>query len=108
MVAPPTPACLSACAPCSAGDPLPSPIERPDVQRRPPTPVCRCFLLCRRIYNDTARQDYVLASPVHQLFPPSYPWVEPLSMFARWTNAHGSYPVELLVRNLEGEVFWRQ
>jgi hypothetical protein len=78
------------------------------MQRRPPTPVCKCFLLCRRIYQDTVRQDYVLASPVHQLFPPSYPWVEGLSVFAPWTNAHGSYPVELLVRTLEGEVFWRQ
>ena len=76
--------------------------------RRAPTPLCKCFLLCRRIYQDTARQDYVLASPVHQLFPPAYPWVESLSMFARWTNAHGRYPVEMLVRNLEGEVFWRQ
>src|SRR5262245_11269724 len=78
------------------------------VQRRPPTPVCKCFLLCRRIYADTARQDYVLASPVHQIFPGAYPCVEGLSVFARWTNAHGSYPVELLVRTLEGEVFWRQ
>ena len=75
---------------------------------RPPTPVCTCFLLCRQVFVDPARQEYVLVSPVHQLFPARLPLVEDLSVFARWTNAHGAYAVEVQLRDLEGEVLWRQ
>ncbi len=74
---------------------------------RPPTPVCKCFLLCRQIFLDPVRQDYTLVSPVHQVFAPEYPVVEDLSVFARWSNAHGAYPVEVQLRDLEGEVLWR-
>lgn len=30
-----------------------------------------------------------------------------LSVFARWTNAHGRYRVELQLRDMEGEALWR-
>jgi hypothetical protein len=75
---------------------------------RQPTPVCKCFLLCRQIFIDPVRQDYTLVSPVHQVFSPRYPLTEDLSVFARWTNAHGSYDVEVQLRSLEGNVLWNQ
>jgi hypothetical protein len=53
------------------------------VERRP-TPVCKCFVLCRQIFIDPARQDYSLASPVHQVFSPQYPLTENFAVFARW------------------------
>jgi hypothetical protein len=77
------------------------------VERRP-TPVCKCFILCRQIFLDAVRQDYTLVSPVHQVFSARYPLVEDLSVFARWSNAHGSYAVEVQLRSLDGEVLWRQ
>ena len=71
-----------------------------------PTPVCKCFVLCRQVFIDTVRQDYTLVSPIHQVFAPSYPIKEDLSVFARWTNAHGSYEVQVQLRSLDGEVLW--
>jgi hypothetical protein len=62
---------------------------------RRPTPVCKCFVLCRGLFVDPARQDYTIVSPVHQVFSPRYPLTEDFSVFARWTNAHGSYAVEV-------------
>jgi hypothetical protein len=77
------------------------------VERRP-TPLCKCFVLCRQIFIDPVRQDYTLVSPVHQVFSPRYPLIEDLSVFARWTNAHGSYTVEVQLRSLDSDVLWRQ
>jgi hypothetical protein len=78
------------------------------MERRPPKPVCKCFVACRQIFVDAIRQDYALVSVVHQLFPQRFPVVEDLSIFARWSNAHGSYTVEVQLRSLEGDVLWRQ
>jgi hypothetical protein len=75
---------------------------------RRPTPVCKCFVLCRQIFIDPVRQDYTLVSPVHQVFSARYPITDDLSVFARWSNAHGAYEVEVQLRNLEGDVLWRQ
>jgi hypothetical protein len=69
-----------------------------------PVPVCKCFVLCRQVFVDPVRQDYTVVSPVHQIFPARYPAEETLAVFARWANAHGSYDVEVQLRNLEGDV----
>jgi len=69
-----------------------------------PTPVCKCFVLCRGLFVHPARQDYTIVSPVHQVFAQRYPLQEDFSVFARWTNAHGSYEIELQLRSLEGDV----
>jgi hypothetical protein len=76
------------------------------MERRPPTPICKCFVLCKRIFLDPERQDYVLVEPTHQLFPDHFPLVQELAIFARWTNSHGAYTVEVQLRNLEGDVLW--
>jgi hypothetical protein len=34
--------------------------------------------------------------------------VEDISVFARWSNAHGSYSIEVPLRSLDGEVLWRR
>jgi hypothetical protein len=71
---------------------------------RRPTPVCKCFVLCRGLFVNPERQDYTIVSPVHQVFAPRYPLAEDFSVFARWTNAHGSYAVEVQLRSLEGDI----
>jgi hypothetical protein len=44
---------------------------------------------------------------VHQVFAPEYPMTFDLSAFCRWTNAHGSYRMELQLRTLDGDIVWR-
>lgn len=73
----------------------------------PPTPICRCFTLCRRLFQDPATNDWALVSLTHQVFVPQYPAVEHFAVFARWTNSHGSYTVEVQLRSVNGEVVWR-
>jgi hypothetical protein len=75
---------------------------------RPPTPVCKAFLVCKQIFRDERTEEYVLVSPLHQTFAPRYPLLLDLSFFARWTNAHGRYLVELQLRDLAGVVLWRE
>jgi hypothetical protein len=77
------------------------------VDRRP-TPVCKCFLLCRQIFVDALRKEYTVVNPIHQVFAPRYPLTEDLSVFARWSNAHGAYTIEVQLRSLDGDVLWRQ
>lgn len=74
------------------------------MERQPPLPVCRCFVLCRQLFHDPIRQDYALISPVHQIFSPYFPVTEHLAIFARWTNAHGAYRIGFQLRGLDGEV----
>jgi hypothetical protein len=69
--------------------------------------VCKTFLVCKQIFLDEKTQECVLVSPVHQTFAPEYPAVQDLSFFARWSNAHGPYRVEVQLRDLEGVVLWR-
>src|SRR5262249_17432139 len=72
-----------------------------------PPPECRCFVLCRWLFVDPVRQDFTLVPPVHQVFAPHYPLTEDLSVFARWSNAHGAYTVEVQLRSLDGDILWR-
>lgn len=71
---------------------------------RRPTPVCKCFVLCRGLFVDPVHQSYTVVSPVYQVFAPRYPLVEDFSVYARWTNAHGAYSIEIQLRSLEGDV----
>jgi hypothetical protein len=77
------------------------------MERRQPTPLCRTFTVCKQIFIDEITQEYTLVAPLHQIFLPHYPATMDLSVFARWTNAHGPYRVELQLRTLDGEVVWR-
>jgi hypothetical protein len=66
------------------------PLARCIMERRPPTPICRCLVLCKKIFVDPERQDYVLVGPTHQLFSDCIPILQELAIFARWTNSHGA------------------
>ena len=73
----------------------------------PPTPVCRTFLVCKQIFRDDTTCEWTLVSPLDQIAAPEYPVRAYLSFFARWGNAHGSYRVEVRLRDPEGAVLWR-
>jgi hypothetical protein len=59
------------------------------------------------VFPGRTHQECVQVSPLHQTFAPRYPVVQDLAFFARWSNAHGSYRVELQLRDLAGGVLWR-
>jgi len=77
------------------------------MERRPPKPICKLFVLCREVFYDPVRQTYAIVSPVHQVVSPRFPIQEQLAIFARWSSAHGLYELGIELRTLEGEVIWR-
>src|SRR5580700_8135563 len=79
------------------------PTEELPMQRQPPTPVCKAFTLCKQIFYDEMTQEHTLVAPLHQIFASEFPAVFDVSAFARLSNAHGPYRVELQLRTLEGE-----
>jgi hypothetical protein len=78
------------------------------VEPKPPSPVCKSFLICQRIIEDIHGHDHVLIAPTlrHEDF--QYPAVVNLAVFALWTSAHGLYTPEIQLQDLEGQVLWRQ
>jgi hypothetical protein len=75
--------------------------------RKPATPICKSFLLCRQIFQDECTGEYLLLGPTNQIVASRYPVLADLSLFMHWASAHGVYRLELQVRDLEGNVVWR-
>lgn len=78
------------------------------MEAKPPTPVSKSFLVCRRVILDTYTNEHVLISPIHEVASLTYPVSVPVSVFAQWTSVHGLYQLEFRLQDLEGEVLWRQ
>jgi hypothetical protein len=75
--------------------------------RKPVTPICKSFLLCRQVFQDEYTGEYLLLGPTNQIVAGQYPVLADLSVFMHWTSAHGIYHLEFQVRDLEGTVVWR-
>jgi hypothetical protein len=78
------------------------------VERKPPNPVSKSFLVCRRIFLDSYTKEYLLLGPQHEIVATSYPIVVPLALFARWTSVQGVYDLQVQLQDLEGNVLWRE
>lgn len=76
------------------------------MDRKPPPPVCRVFLICRQIVDEEKTNDSVLIGQPTAVHHHIYPTAKPLAFFTRWTSAHGDYQVELQLQD-EGAVVWR-
>jgi hypothetical protein len=74
--------------------------------RKPATPICKSFLLCRQIFQDESTGEYLLLGPTNQIVALQYPILADLSVFMHWTSAHGTYRLELQVLDLEGNIVW--
>lgn len=74
---------------------------------RPPLPLCKAFLVCRRILDDRQRDDTLLEGLPRALHAMYYPCGAMLGIFARCTSAHGDYRIEVQLHNHEGTVVWR-
>lgn len=77
------------------------------MNRTPPPPICKAFLVCGQIVDDPKIQDTVLAGLPTGFTNHTYPAARALGFFARWTSAHGNYLVEVLLQTPEGKTVWR-
>jgi hypothetical protein len=66
--------------------------------------VSKAFVLCRQIIEDRHTGEYVLLVPTADIAVAGFPAILTLSVFARWTSAHGVYEIEVQVQDLEGHV----
>ena len=74
---------------------------------KPPLPVCKAFLVCRRVVDDRQKDDTILEGLPRALHAYHYPCGALLGIFARCTSAHGNYQIEVQLHNQAGEVVWR-
>jgi len=77
------------------------------MERKPPTPLCKSFFVCRQVVLDQFTQEYVIIGPTHQVICLTFPALVTLSVFARCSSAQGAYTLELQLQDLEGNVLWR-
>jgi hypothetical protein len=77
------------------------------MERRPPLPICKAFLVCRQIIQDMSSKEFIILGPTHQFYAPVFPMIGNLSFFAQCTSMQGSYNLELQLQDLEGNVQWR-
>jgi hypothetical protein len=73
------------------------------MDRNPPAPVCKAFLLCRQIAGETLTLVGQSNCYVNRRFPGGHP----LSFFARLKGGHGRYALEVQLHDGDGNVLWR-
>lgn len=78
------------------------------MQNKLPIPVCTVFLACRQFATDGQTGDDVLIGLPRAYWGRSFPSAAQLSFFIRCTSAHGDYPVEVQLQNVEGEIVWKE
>jgi len=74
------------------------------VERKPPQPLAQSFLLCRDIFQDRQTGEYLLIAPYSGLALPAFPAAFPVSLYIRLTGGHGTYRLNIQVRDEEGQV----
>jgi hypothetical protein len=75
----------------------------PLMNRKPPVPVCKAFLVCRQIVGETLTLIGQSNGYVNRRFPGSCQ----LAFFARLSGGHGQYAIEVQVQDADGVVLWR-
>src|SRR5262249_49374102 len=76
-------------------------------RRKPPTPLCKSFLVCRQILQGPLAPEFSLIGLTRHLTSPTFPASQPLGIFARLTSGHGAYQMEVQLQAMEGEVAWK-
>jgi hypothetical protein len=73
------------------------------MDRKPPVPVCKAFLVCRKIVGETLTLIGQSNCHVNRRFPSGVP----LAFFARLSGGHGQYAIEVQLQDGSGTVVWR-
>jgi hypothetical protein len=76
------------------------------MERKPPTPICKSFIVCRRVIQDQFTQEFLLLGPTLETVSLTFPTVANLSFFVRLTSMQGAYHLELQLQDLEGTLLW--
>jgi hypothetical protein len=77
------------------------------MSQQPPPPLCKAFLVCHRIINDTETGEAVLVGQPTAHQHHNYPTAQMMGFFARLASAHGDYLVEIQLQSGDGTVLWR-
>lgn len=78
------------------------------MQRRPPTPICRTFLVCRAVFQDRHTGEFVLVAPLLRVVSFAFPTVLEMAFFARLTALQGTYRLDLQLQDMEGVTHWQE
>jgi hypothetical protein len=73
------------------------------VDHKPPSPVCKAFLLCREIHIDPQRGDSILVGRIDSHAARSFPTATRIGFFTRLTSARGGYEVEVQLHAEAGQ-----
>ena len=76
------------------------------MNQKPPMPVCKALLVCRRITLEKSGDVNLLGIMTgyqHHYFPAAVS----AGVFARLTSAHGSYRLEVQLQNANAEIVWK-
>jgi hypothetical protein len=75
------------------------------VNPKPPVPVCKALLVCRRIVEKQGEISLIDITRSHQHH--YFPAAVAVGVFGRLTSAHGSYQLQVQLQNEDGEVVWQ-
>lgn len=78
------------------------------MKARPPVPICKTFLTCRRIFTDPRFGDTCLEGIRSHYQSHRFPFAITTNAFIQLVSAHGDYQVELQVQTPEGQVVWKE
>ena len=68
-----------------------------------PAPQAQAFVVCREIREQSDPYEVVLLGPKCHVPIPTFPAEVELSVYAHITGGHGSYDIEIILRDAEGD-----
>ena len=83
-----------------------APLAERTMNRKPPAPVCKPLVICRKIVQTST--ELTLVGIVGRVSARFYPTGRQLGIYARWASVHGDYLVETQLQTMEGTVVWRE
>ena len=73
---------------------------------RLPAPQAQAFVVCREIREQSDPYEVVLLGPKCHVPIPTFPDEIELSVYAHITGGHGTYDIEIILRDPEGDSVW--
>jgi hypothetical protein len=77
------------------------------MDRKPPPPFCKVFLICHEISRDPDTGNLVLVGHPSSWQNPIFPATMPAAFLFRLSCCHGDYTIEVQLRNAKGKVVCR-
>jgi hypothetical protein len=74
---------------------------------RAPAPVCKAFLVSRKVDTDPRTRETFIVGLCSSFQHHHFPAGMSVGIFGRLTSAHGHYHIEVQLQTPEGEVVWK-